>query len=257
MRTCVLLALLAAACDAPVYLQPTQALEVNAGDMGAPSATYTLTLPVELESEDDLADREADATELGLALDQVPYVRLDDFSVSVEYTVKNLSEVEGQFVVATNGANEWFAYVPDLFIVDVEDDDVDPPPPLVRTPPTLIPGNGTVHGVLLEDELREAAIDLELITRGGLNPILATLEVHEDTEEMMDPAGGATYPASVFAGIIRLDLSFSANRHMVMEFTVRVRDHRGILHDELLGADPAELTAFMPADYAPPPPAMP
>jgi hypothetical protein len=81
------------------------------------------------------------------------------------------------------------------------------------------------------------------------------LQVNEDLEEIVDTASGVAIPAALFAGMIRFDLVFAADRHMVLEYAVRVRDHRGLLADALLAADPGELTGFAPVDFTPPPPA--
>jgi len=40
----------------------------------------------------------------------------------------------------------------------------------------------------------------------------------------------------------------------VLEFSIRIRDHRGLLHDDLGTADPAELAVFDIVDLAPPAP---
>ena len=38
---------------------------------------------------------------------------------------------------------------------------------------------------------------------------------------------------------------------VVLEFAVRLRDRRGVVHDELLSAPGDELTTYMPAVYDP------
>ena len=44
---------------------------------------------------------------------------------------------------------------------------------------------------------------------------------------------------------------FTADQHMVLEYSVRVRDYRGLLHPMLLQAPAGELQVFSPADYVP------
>jgi len=244
------LAIAGAGCgDDPRYLQPAEALEVNANDAASGQATASFTLPLRLERDEELERRGALEAELGV---MIPYARLDDLAISIEWTVKNLEQQAGIAFIGVNGANEWFAYVPALFVPEGEDD-VAPPPPLMGGIPLEIGPGESRSGVMREDAVREAAIDIELITRGGVVATAAVLQVDEDTEEIVDIASGATIPKRAFAGIIRLDLVFTANRHMVLEYAVRVRDRRGLLHDELLAADPAELTAFEPVDFAPAP----
>jgi hypothetical protein len=238
----------------PQYLQPAQALEVGVPDSMVNTATAQIVLPIRIELEDEAAERAELAAELGV---EVPYVRMDDLSISIEWTIKNLEDTAGTARIMVNGGNEWFYYVPNVFVVDPEEDEE--PPPLMGDIPLEIPAGGTRNGVFREDQLIEAAIDLELITRGALNPFAAVLQAHKNTVEIADPAGGAVIPREAFAHLVQYDLAFTANRHMVLEYTVRVRDHRrpGLLHDELMAADPGELTGFAPAMFTPPPPATP
>jgi hypothetical protein len=252
---------LAACADDPRYLDPMQDLEV-AGDptMEAAPATASLTLPIALETADDAATRAQMADDFGV---DVPYVRLGDLSVEIEWTVKNLSGTDGIARIDVVGANEMFAYVRAAF-VDPTDDEAVPPPPLLGDIPIHVPALGVVSGVFREDELREASIDLELITRGNLSPYAALLQTHPDLTEYqptvpIDPTMpelgtmpvGNPIPIAAFAQLVRFDVAFTADQHMVMEYAIRVRDHRGILHPDLLDAPPDELTAFAPADYAP------
>jgi hypothetical protein len=248
------LALIALACgDDPRYLQPREALEVDPASGSDQPAVAQLILPIRLERADEAEQRADEQAELGAP---VPFVKNDDLDVSIEWTVKNLDDVPGTALLGVNGANEWFAFVPELFVPE-DDDEVAPPPPLMGGVPALVGAGGLVTGVISEGAAREAAIDLELITRGGAIAGAAVLQVNEDTPALVDTATGATVPASLFAGMIRFDLVFVADRHMVLEYAVRVRDHRDLLADELLAADPAELTAFAPADFVPPPPETP
>lgn len=246
------------ACAAdPEYLQPQLALEVNspsAGEEAPGEATAQIFLPVELEDEEDLADRTEESQSTGIPLDMLPYVRLGDLSVSVEWTLRNLSEEDGLAFVNLNGANEYFAFDPALLDIAPDEDEVEPPPPLVGNVPILVPPLATVSGVIREDEVDEAAIDLELISRGGANIIAAILDVNEATEEFVDTASGMVFSRDQFAGLVRIDMTFVANRHMVLEFAVRVRDHRGLLHEDLLEAvntEPELLQPFDPVPFEP------
>jgi hypothetical protein len=63
---------------------------------------------------EDAMTRAARAAVLGV---EVPYVKLGDIEVSVEWTVKNLEPVEGTFFIELNGANEFFEYDPDLIVI--------------------------------------------------------------------------------------------------------------------------------------------
>lgn len=245
-------ALWSGGCTAdPEYVPAPSGLEVNAPNSMVTLATETFDLPIRLERDDEAMKRADLAAQLGV---EVPYVRIDDMFVSIEWTIKNLEDSDGTARIKVNGGNEFFYYVPLDFVIDPEEDEE--PPPLMGDIPITVPANGMINGVFREDSVREAALDLELITRGGYNPFAAVLEVQEDMTEFTDPATMATIPVDAFAGLVRFEVNFTANRHMVMEYTIRIRDDRGILHKDLLDAPAGELTVFNPAEFTPPPPPM-
>jgi hypothetical protein len=202
-----------------------------------------------------------------LAIDQLPFVRLDQVDVSIEWSIRNLDAEPGQAFIDVNGANQYFAYVPAEFVIMVGDEEEPLPPPLAGHVPIDVPASSTISGVFREDTLRESALDLELITRGALNPFYAIINNNEDINATTDveyvpypppedgdppPPMPVPLPVSAFGHFVRFDVTFAADRHMVLEYAVRVRDPDHLLHDELLGADAAELMTFMPADYVPP-----
>jgi len=265
--------LVACAAD-PQYIQPERGIEVGTGnpdDMG--TATETVLLPYDAEllnSTDFQRDREAFLTELNarvepdVTIDQLPLIRLDQIDVSIEWTIRNLSEEPGEARININGGNQYFVYVPDNFIIDPEDDEEPSPPPLAGNVPIDIPALGDVSGVFREDTLRESALDLDLITRGLINPFAALLNIHEDIKNSSEvvytpyppdqdnpPPAPAPMPIEIFAQFVQLDVTFTADRHMVLEYAIRIRDPEGLLHDELLDAPPEELYVFTPAVYTP------
>lgn len=250
---CIALGLTAACSEDPRYLAPEEALEANApgsdDGTGNPIAEVTtqIVLPVRLEKASEASDRADLAAELGT---MVPYVTRDDLDIELEWTIRNLSDQPGTARILVNGANEYFAYIPENFIVDPDEEE--PPPPLAGDIPTPVAEQSTVSGVFREDQLAEAALDLELITRGNVNPYTALLEVDEDLE-VLDDGAGLQIPVEDTANLIRLDITFTADQHMIMEYAIRVRDHRrpNLIHDQGLAADPGELTAFAPADFVP------
>jgi hypothetical protein len=251
---CLLLssALWACGTEDPRYVQPDQAIEAGlpGADPDAPPPVVQFTLPIRLETEQELEDRTELAAELGI---EVPFVKIEDLELSLEWTIRNLSEEPANVRINLNGANEYFAYVPSSFVVDPEEEEE--PPPLAGGIPIPIEPLAEINGVFREDQIREASTDLELITRGEINPFAAVLEHHEDLTEMT-PAGLPVIPANTFASLIRFDLSLLSNRHVVMEYAVRVRSNvtPNLLHTEGLFAEVGELTAFAPADFVPPPP---
>jgi len=267
----------------PVYVAAPDQIQVPPAtpiDPNNPNlAMASLDLPYDLAylTEDpdyqrDRADRldaiNAELTAAGdaaLADDQYPLVRLDQLEIEIEWSIENLSDPPGQARIYVNGANQYFSYVPANFIVPAppgaEQDP--PPPPLSGDVPIDVPANGQLEGVFREDQLREAAIDLELITRGGINPFAALLSVHEDIENVLDvpyvPVDPdnpmpptLSLPIEAFASFVRFDIGFEADQPMVLTYAVRVRETEPLLHDELLDAPANELMAFMPVEYVPP-----
>jgi hypothetical protein len=255
---------LSACADDPRYMDPDQVVEFgnDPNAMGMP-ATASMTLPVRLPIQKDMD--EAAALQAKYPNIQIPYVRVGDLAVDVEYTVTNLSDKDGIAFVDLNGANEYFTYVPSVFVVDPEEDP--PPPPLVGHVPIHVAAGRSVTDVFREDQLREASIDLDMITRGHLNPFAAILTPSGDASEfqpveLIDPTMpdlgtrpvGDAIPAAAWAQLVRFDFAFTADQHMSLQYSVRVRDKRGLLHKLLLDAPTGELQAFAPAAYMPPPP---
>jgi hypothetical protein len=194
----------------------------------------------------------------------IPYVRVGDMSVDLEWTVKNLSDTDGVAFIDVNGANELFAYVPANFINPM-DKEAPQPPPLMGHVPIHVAKNGMASGVFREDQIREASVDLDRITRGNANPFAAVLQPGDADQpqfqptQLIDPTMpmlgtmpvGDPIPQAAYAQLVRFDLVFTADQHMVMEYSVRVRDHRGLLHPMLLQAPAGELQTFSPAPYTP------
>lgn len=262
--SCLLVGVVGCAND-PVYLQAPMMMEAGIDDgMGGvvAEARASLQLPIKTETADDRAKRDALATQLGVA---VPYVRVGDLEIEVEWTIENLDTMPGQARILLNGANELFSYDPALIVFDTEDEEAPDTPSLDGDIPITVPGGGSVSGLFTEDQLREASIDLDQVTRGNVNPFRASLTVSKNAQSFQpldapDPADpdfmqtpqGPPVPREAFAEIVRVDLVFRPDTHMTLDFNVRVRDVRGILHELLLTAmtdRPGELQTFMPVAY--------
>jgi hypothetical protein len=147
-------------------------------------------------------------------------------------------------------------------------DEAPPTPGLSGDIPIDIPAGGTVTGQFREDQVLQAAIDLDEITRGNFMPYAATLTITkdepsyqplsppmpadptdpEDTDVIQTPMG-APIPRAAFPMFVRLDLVFKPSQHMVLDYDVRVRDIRGIVPDKLLDAPTDQLATFMPTEF--------
>jgi hypothetical protein len=249
----------------PVYIPAPMTMEAGVADMTGTlsEAKASLQLPIKTETATDMMTRAQLATKLAPVM--VPYVKIGDLEIEIEWTIKNLDMKPGQAKIELNGANEYFSYDPSIIVLDPGDDEAPPTPGLAGDGPIDVPAGGEISGLFTEDEVREAAIDLDQITRGNVNPFRATLTISKNAKTfqpmtppmpaVMDyvqmPVGPAI-PREAFAEITRIDLVFKPTTHMVLEYDVRVRDLRGIMHDLLLTAvtdKPAELQTFMPAVY--------
>jgi hypothetical protein len=249
----------------PVYIPGPMALEAGDPDaMGLPTvAKASVDLPIKTESTSDQSKREALATRL--APITVPYVRVGDLEIDVEFIIKNTDSKPHQAKVELNGANEYFSYDPSIIVLDPGNDDAPPTPGLSGNIPIDVPANSEVSGLFTEDNLREAAIDLDEITRGNFNPFRASLTKSKNAQDIqpMSPLMpgvdgytqtpmGPPIPREAFAGLVRVDLVFKPDAPMVFEYNIRIRDLRGIVHPLLLDAvtkKPGELATFDPQEF--------
>lgn len=242
---------LAAGCaEDPQYVPGPSSIEVGIDGTDVFTGTVTIDLPFQLEDMRRLRERTELATALGIGADQLSLVRIGDLDVSLEWTIKNLTAGEGMARVSVNGGNQFWYYVPLNFVVDPEEDEE--PPPLMGDIPLTIAAEGTRSGVFREDQIREASVDLEQITRAMVNPFAAMLTVNEEEAGVMIPP--ALVPHDALSQLVRFDITFEADRHMVLEYGLRVRDHADILHPMGLAAPAGELITFAPAEFVPPAP---
>src|SRR5687768_11444757 len=107
----------------PVYIAPTPAsVEVN-GATGPAVATASVQVPILRPTEADYMEITQISEQLMVPWDQVPDVRRDDLLLEIEWTIKNLDDTPGSATVSAVGANEWFAYDPQAFVLDPEEDE--------------------------------------------------------------------------------------------------------------------------------------
>jgi hypothetical protein len=260
---------LAGCANDPVYIPAPMTMDAGFPDpamMGMPTqAKASLQLPIKTETAADKKTHAALTAKLAPIL--VPYVKVGDLEVELEWTIRNLDMKDGQAKIQLNGANEYFSYDPSIIVLDPGNDEAPKTPGLAGDVPIDVPAGSEVSGLFTEDELREASIDLDQITRGNVNPFRATLTVSKNAKDfqpmtapmpmvkdyMPTPVGNPV-PREAFALMTRIDLVFKPSTHMILEYNVRVRDLRGIMHELLLTAvtqKPGELQTFTPAVYNP------
>jgi hypothetical protein len=256
----------------PEYIPAPKPLDAGVADPTTPNKLTegkdSLLLPFKKESAADQKTRAALAKTL--APITVPYVKVGDIEVEIEWMIENLDAKDGTASIELNGANEYFSYDPTIINLTPNDDEAPPTPGLADPAPVAVPAKGSVTGLFTEDQVREASIDLDQITRGNISPFRATLTVSKNASNFQplsapvipttpntDPPPqtnvGNPIPREAFAYMTRIDLVFKPTTHMTLTYNVRVRDLRGIMDDLLLSAKPAELATFTPAVYNPTP----
>jgi len=226
----------------------------------------SLHVPVRPETADLTKARMALQATMPTGVD-VPLYRDDQYDVSVEYTVKNLDNMPGQVKIQLNAANEMFSWDPALIMP--AGDESPPAPGLAGDVPIDIQGNGQYDGLFREDQLLEAAIDLDQITRGNINMYAATLTVNKNDQSfqplsasMPPPVGsdqppmqtpnGSAVPRAAFRNIVRVDIVMKTDTHMTIDFALRVRPHvDDVIHAMGMDAPAAELTILDPAPFIP------
>ena len=268
MRLVAAFLFVAACANDPVYVPGPMAIEAGQDDGTGMAAVgkASLNLPIKTETAKDAMTRTARSAQLAPV--EVPYVKIGDFEVSVEWKVTNLSNMPGNFTIQLNGANEYFEYDPEILAVGLDPEEPKPPG-LSGDIPTHIEAMATMNGLFREDEVKEAAIDLDEITRGNFNPFRAVLTISKnakeysqltvqtynaDGEPLPQMNTGLVYPREAFPNLVRVNLVFKPDQHMSLEYTVRIRDLRGIMHELLEAAAtdaPGELQMFAPATFMP------
>ncbi|HXU82430.1 MAG TPA: hypothetical protein VN914_13600, partial [Polyangia bacterium] len=121
--------------------------------------------------------------------------------------------------------------------------------PLLQTIPVEVPPGETVKGTIREDDFAEAELDLDAIGRWMAAPASVLINASE-----VNPIGLERVPPNeVVPALFRVTVALVAERHMRLDFLVRVRDSRERLLD-LAHAEDA--FAPRPMGYMPPAPMM-
>lgn len=222
----------ACAPNSPQYFAPAKPLE--AGTMMAAAASATVELPLRRPTKQEQMMLQEERKKLGF---EVPYLQRKDVDVSIQYTITNLSDMPGEATVAINGANEYTSY--DLAAIQMFIDslvlppDTDAPPlfPLLQSTKTTIKARATLSGNIREDDVVEAARDLDAIGRFKA-PYLTVLI----NDSSASPLGMEMVPKNVqLPQLWRFIVTFTATVPMRMDFLVRARDQANVLAE---GSEP-------------------
>lgn len=186
---------------------------------------------VEIPFREPTAEEQAATGDIGDA--QIPYaylpwLKLGDIEVQLDYTVSNLATDRTVDVAVTiNGFNEFTEYVPGVQVIENRI-----VPDFSGWERTIRLGPGERHsGTVRQEELDEIAVDLATIVNGAPN---ANQILHPQSQSAIDPRSQMYIP-DVIPSILglragmRVEADPDAPPTLVMELTVRVRDVRGVL----------------------------
>lgn len=161
--------------------------------------------------------------------EQTPWVRRDELTISVPWTLTNESDNPMRAWVLLDGATEFYDYNP---IADYgqaggeEAEEIQFPSLLGFTPITVGPGE-VVRGEFREDDMEEAMYDLDVLSRFCGGPLAVLYHRSE-----ADPIGTEGVPAdAVIAGIVLLRLTLGADQPSTLEYSVRLRESEDIIYD--------------------------
>jgi hypothetical protein len=242
----------AAGCNDPVYIQQHRPLETRADPMNGGFAADVDLFVLPVRTPTNAEQRALDQEQMRLGLMQpVPWAGARDFDIQLQWAIKNLDAqpVDALFIV--NGGNEFGDYDPAAFIdPNVPEDEQPPPPNLYGGAPMHLAGNEVRTGVLREDDLHENAIDLEAITRypDPAGVAATPFEVIEHNSQLSKVGMDAVPLNDVIPAMVRYAITLSATGHVVLDYSVRVRDHSG----KIAAADAQNLYVPTDAQLAPP-----
>lgn len=256
------------AMNTPLYFNGTMTLELT-GQEDPPRIKDALALRFRnptMKEQQDLDARRAAADPV-----KIPWISRDHVHVEVSFMVKNLDTEAGQFDFMVDGATEFIKYDEDVAAAATAGANQQPNYiPLMQSRPQLLAAGATYTGIVREDDFAEAESDLDAMDQAAVfaqveaakldpnnpdaPPFPAVLILRSDvmstgmqamTLYTKDHPGMLVVPA-----IVEVDVTFTATKHMVATYLVRVRDD----DDQLLHDTGDTRFAPTPAVFSPPPP---
>jgi hypothetical protein len=187
----VALAVLQAGCQEARYLGPFTVAAIPMEEEPDPDVmtvppNATITLPYKTPTDEEQAELMRAEEKAGY---EVPFVRFGDVTIEIEYVVKSLDTQPINATVSMDGSNPYGDY--DAAAVMVGEDEA-PPPSLLSDFKRLEPGQ-SFTGVFTEQDLREAAIDLDTIVRW---PDMTMMDDPEMMAMMLSPEEAALNTAT-------------------------------------------------------------
>jgi len=245
-----------------VYIGERRALATQPADptmpmqMGMQPDKDLFVLPVRKPKNDEMKAIMAEQTKLGLMM-PVPWAALRDFDIQIEWSVKNLDNTPSKAFLTVNGGNEFGDYVPELYIdptANVNDQTI--PPSLLGGSPIDLAAGETRTGIFREDEVAEAARDLEAIIRYPDLKAVISAPFKVLTRRSTASTVGYEFvpPNDVIPVMSRFAFTLISEGHVALDYSVRVRDHNSKLPSPAM-ANP--MTGYIKLDDVLPAPVSP
>lgn len=202
-------------------------------------------LPLRAPTDEQMAELSTDVE--GLPWARRPWVERHDYELEIDWVIINLDEEERTVALTFNGINEFHEYLPGF---TVDEDEVIPEFAQWERTIVLEPLERR-YGTIREEHLDEVAVDLATVVNGVTN---ANLIVHPDSHSAVDPRATPFVPSVVPALVgLRAGLRASSTSNVVVELTVRVRDERGVVIENVQRAWELPVPeVFMPSSIVPP-----
>lgn len=232
--------LLLGGCNNPAFYQGAQRISVTNDLIAAAAAEDSMTgnptigayaqgeywLDFRQPTDAQLADLRPEGA---MPMDQIPWIRRDDLTMSVPWKLTNESDAPITAWVLLDGATEFYDYDPISTYGaagGAEEDEIQYPSLLGFTPRMLQP-NEVMEGEFREDDLEEAMYDLDVITRWCGGPLAVLNHRHE-----ADPIGTDAVPTdAVIAGAVMLRLTLGASGPAHLDYDVRLRQSEAKIFD--------------------------
>lgn len=182
----------------------------------------------------------------GLPWDRRPWVTRGDYEVEIDYVLVNLEESVVDITIVINGINEFHEYMTE-FVVDEEE--IIPDYAQYERRVELQPQERR-FGTIREENLDEVAVDLATVVNGATN---ANQVVHPDNHSSSDARSMRYIPSivpaltGVRAGLLVIGSAEAPPPRVLVELTVRVRDERGIIVEEIDAWETPMAAPFFPS----------
>lgn len=251
------LSLALGACDnTPTYMKGSRSLETTTDDQGESMGDQELfVLPIRRPTAAEMQKLAEQQAALGLE-QPLPWVTRDDLGLELRFSVKNLEDRTVTAFVKLDGGSEFGDYQPSLYVdLSVPPQDRITPPSLSGGTPIVLGPNQSTDGIFREDQIYEAAIDLEAIVRyPDMEAILNVPFVVIQRRSYVDKTGLELIPAKEkIPAFSRLLLQLSADGHVALDYVVRARP----TSDRDLLRAPTDMDLYIPTDASLAPPVMP